>query len=148
MMTGVDLVHVPYRGNYMPDLLGGQVQATFAAIATVIEHIRAGKLRLLAVTGATRDDALPDIPSVAEFVPGFEYYIWHGIGAPKSTPSDIISKLNAEIDAVLADPKTKVRFAEIGGTVIGGTPANFGKLIADETEKWGKVIKAANIKPE
>jgi tripartite-type tricarboxylate transporter receptor subunit TctC len=148
VMTGVDLVHVPYRGSYMPDLLAGQVQATFAAIVTVIEFIRAGKLRLLAVTGPSRVDALPGIPSVAEFVPGFEYYIWHGIGAPRGTPSDVINKLNAEIDAVLADPNTKARFAEVGGTVIGGTPVDFGKLIADETDKWAKVIRTANIKPE
>lgn len=147
MMTGVDLVHVPYRGSYMPDLLAGQVQVGFMAVPTGIEFIRAGKLRVLAVTGATSVDALPDIPSVAEFVPGFECYIWNGIGAPKRTPSDVINKLNAEIDAVLADPNTKARFAEIGGTVIGGTSANFGKLIADETEKWAKVIRAANIKP-
>jgi len=148
MMAGVDLVHVPYRGSFMPDLLAGQVQAGFFAPPTVIEFIRAGKLRLLAVTAPARVDALPDIPSVAEFVPDFELYIWNGIGAPKSTPSDVINKLNAEIDAVLADPNTKARFAEVGGTVIGGTSANFGKLIADETDKWAKVIKFANIKPE
>jgi tripartite-type tricarboxylate transporter receptor subunit TctC len=148
MMTGVDLVHVPYRGSYMPDLLAGQVQAGFIAVPTGIEFIRADKLRVLAVTGATSVDALPDIPSVAEFVPGFECYIWNGIGAPKRTPSDVINKLNAEIDAVLADPNTKARFAEIGGTVIGGTSANFGKLIADETDKWAKVIRAAGIKAE
>jgi tripartite-type tricarboxylate transporter receptor subunit TctC len=148
MMTGVDLVHVPYRGSFMPDLLAGQVQAGFFAPPTVIEFIRAGKLRLLAVTGPTRVAALPDIPSVAEFVPGFECYIWNGIGAPKRTPSDVINKLNAEIDAVLADPNTKARFAEVGGRVIGGTSANFGKLIADETDKWAKVIRAAGIKAE
>jgi len=148
MMAGVDLVHVPYRGNPVPDLLGGQVQVIFSPMPVTIEQIRAGKLRALAVTGATRSDALPDVPTVADFVPGFEAYIWHGIGAPKDTPADIIEKLNKEINAVLADPKIKERFADVGGAPIGGSPAELGKLLATEIEKWGKVIKAANIKPE
>ena len=147
-MAGVDLVHIPYRGSYMPDLLSGQVQATFAPIATVIEYIKAGKLRALAVTGAARSDALPGVPTLGEFLPGYEVSIWHGIGAPKNTPVEIISKLNIEINAVLADPKMKERFAALGGTAIGGSPADFGKLIAGETAKWGKVIRLAKIKPE
>jgi len=148
MMAGVDLVHVPYRGNPVPDLLGGQVQVFFSPMPFTIGYVRAGTLRALAVTSAKRSDALPDIPTVTETVPGFETYIWHGIAAPKGTPADIISKLNSEINAVIADPKMKERFADIGGTAIGGSPADFGKLIADETEKWAKVIKFANIKPE
>jgi tripartite-type tricarboxylate transporter receptor subunit TctC len=148
MLAGVDLVHIPYRGNPVPDLLSGQVQVIFSPMPVTIEQIRAGKLRALAVTGATRSSALPDVPTVGDFVPGFEAYIWHGIGAPKGTPAEIIDKLNKELNAVLADPKIKVRFADVGGTPIGGTPADFGKLIADEIVKWGKVIRAANIKPE
>ena len=146
MMTGVDMVHVPYRANPVPDLLGGQVQVLFSPMPVTIAYIRAGTLRALAVTSATRSEALPDIPTVAEFVPGFEANIWHGIGAPKNTPPAIINKLNKEINAVLADPKIKARFAEIGGTALGGTPADFAKLIADEIEKWAKVIKFAGIK--
>ena len=148
MMAGVDLVHVPYRGNPVPDLLGGQVQVFFSPAPFTIGYVKAGTLRALAVSGATRLDALPDIPTMGEFVPGFETYIWHGIGAPKSTPANIIGKLNNEINAVLADPKMKERFAEVGGTVIGGSPAEFGKLISDEIERWAKVIKFAGIKPE
>ena len=148
MMAGVDLVHVPYRGNYMSDLIAGQTQLTFTPLATAIEFIKAGKLRVIAVTGAARSEALPDVPAVAEFLPGFEYNVWHGVGSPKNTPADIVNKLNAEINVVLADPKTKERFAVFGGTSLGGSPAEFGKFIAAETEKWAKVIKVANIKPE
>ena len=150
MMTGVDMVHVPYRGAApaLTDLLGGQVQVMFAAMPASIEYIRAGKLRALAVTTATRSEALPDIPTVGEFVPGYEASAWFGVGAPKNTPAEIIDKLNKEINAALADPKIKARLADLGGTVLPGSPADFGKLIADETEKWGKVIRAANIKPE
>jgi tripartite-type tricarboxylate transporter receptor subunit TctC len=148
MMAGVDLVHVPYRGNYLPDLIAGQVQVAFNPIALSIEQIKAGKLRVLAVTGTSRSNALPDVPTVAEFVPGYAAIIWHGIGVPKDTPPAIINKLNAEINAALADPVLKARFAELGGTSIGGTPGDFGRLIAAEIEKWGKVVRAANIKPE
>ena len=146
MMTGIDMVHVPYRGSYLPDLLGGQTQVTFSPIPTSIEQIRAGKLRALAVTSAMRSEALPDIPTVGEFVPGYEASGWNGIGAPKSTPTEIIDKLNKEINAGVADPKMKARLADLGGSVFAGSPAEFGKLIADETEKWGKVIRAAHIK--
>ncbi len=148
MMAGVDLVHVPYRGNPVPDLLSGQVQVIFSPMPVTIEQIRAGKLRALAVTGATRSEALPDVPTVGDFVPGFEAYIWHGIGAPKGTPDAIVEKLNKEINAVLADPKIKARFADVGGTPIGGSPADFAKLIAEEIAKWGKVVQAAKIRPE
>jgi tripartite-type tricarboxylate transporter receptor subunit TctC len=148
MMAGVDLVHVPYRTNYLPDLISGQVQVAFNPIALSIAQVKAGKLRALAVTGTTRSDAMPDVPTVAEFVPGYEAYIWHGIGAPKDTPADIIGKLNTEINAVLVDPAVKARFAELGGAAIGGSPADFAKLIAAEIKKWGKVVLAANIKPD
>ena len=150
MMAGVDMVHVPYRGAApaLTDLLGGQVQVMFASMASSIEHIRAGKLRALAVTTATRSEALPDIPTVGDFVPGYEASAWYGVGAPKNTPAEIVDKLNKEINAALADPKMKARLADLGGTVLAGSPADFGKLIADETEKWGKVIRAANIKAE
>ena len=149
MMAGVDMVHVPYRGAApaLTDLLGGQVQVMFGAMSASIEYIRAGKLRALAVTTATRSEALPDIPTVGEFVPGYEASDWYGIGAPKNTPAEIIDKLNKEINAGLADPKMKARLADLGGTVLAGSPADFGKLIADETEKWGKVIRAVSIKP-
>ena len=144
------MVHVPYRGvaPALTDLLGGQVQVVFANPAPSIEYIRAGKLRALAITTATRSDALPDIPTVGEFVPGYEASSLFGLGAPKNTPAEIIDKLNKEINAGLADPKIKARLADLDGTVLGGSPADFGKLIAEETEKWGKVIRAANIKPE
>jgi tripartite-type tricarboxylate transporter receptor subunit TctC len=148
MMAGVDLVHVPYRNSYLADLIAGQVQVAFNPIALSIAQIKAGKLRALAVTGTTRSDALPDVPTVAELVPGYSAIIWHGIGAPKGTPPEIINKLNAETNAALADPALKARFAELGGAPIGGTPDDFGKLIAAEIEKWGKVVRAANIKPE
>ena len=145
MMTGVDMVHVPYRGAApaLTDLLGGQVQVMFDTMPSSIEYIRAGKLRALAVTTATRSEALPDIPTVGDFVPGYEASAWYGIGAPKNTPAEIIDKLNKEINAGLADPKMKARLADLGGTVLAGSPADFGKLIADETEKWGKVVKFA-----
>jgi tripartite-type tricarboxylate transporter receptor subunit TctC len=150
MMAGVNMVHVPYRGEApaLTDLLGGQVQVMFATMPASIEYIKAGKLRSLAVTTATRLDALPNVPTVGDLLPGYEASAWQGVGAPKNTPAEIIAKLNNEINTGLADPKLKVRLADLGGTVIAGSPADFGKLIADETEKWGKVIRAANIKPE
>jgi tripartite-type tricarboxylate transporter receptor subunit TctC len=150
MMAGVDLVHVPYRGGgpVMTDLLGGQVQVLFGSTSLTIEHIRAGKLRPLAVTTAARWEGLPDIPTVNDFVSGYEASGWSGLGAPKATPAEIIEKLNTEINAALADPKIKARLADLGGTPLVGLPADFGKLIAEETEKWGKVIRAANIKSE
>jgi tripartite-type tricarboxylate transporter receptor subunit TctC len=150
MMAGVNLVHVPYRGGApaLNDLLSGQVQVYFGTMGGLIEHIRAGKLRPLAVAAATRSEALPDIPTVGDFVPGYEASAWDGIGAPRNTPAEIIDKLNKEINAALADPKIKARFADLGGTPMPGSPADFGKLIADETEKWAKVIKFANIKPD
>jgi tripartite-type tricarboxylate transporter receptor subunit TctC len=148
MMAGVDMVHVPYRGGApaLTDLLGGQVQVLFHDMSS-IDHIRAGRLRALAVTSATRLEALPDIPTVGEFVPNYEANAWFGIGAPKGAPAEIIDRLNKQINASFADPKTKARLADLG-TVLSGSPTDFGKLIADETEKWGKVIRAANIKPE
>jgi len=148
--AGVDLVHVPYRGIALAlnDLLGGQVQVTFASMPSSIEYIRAGRLRALAVTTATRSEVLPDIPTVAEFVPGYEASSWYGIGAPKNTPAEIVAKLNTEVNAALADPKMKARLAEWGATALPGSPADFGELIAEETEKWAKVIRAANIKAE
>ncbi|MGD0025777.1 MAG: tripartite tricarboxylate transporter substrate binding protein [Xanthobacteraceae bacterium] len=148
MMTGVDMVHVSYRGSYLPDLLGGQTQVTFSPIPTSIEQIRAGKLRALAVTTARRVEALPDIPTVDEFVPGYEASGWLGFGAPKNTPTEIIDKLNKEISAGVADPKMKARLTDVGSVPMAMTPAEFAKLIADETEKWGKVIKFAGIKPD
>jgi tripartite-type tricarboxylate transporter receptor subunit TctC len=148
MMAGIDMVHVPYRGGgpAATDLIAGQVQVMFATTVEAIEYIRAGRLRALAVTVATRSGALPDIPAMAEFLPGYEASGWFGVGAPKNTPSEIIDKLNKEINAGLADPKIKARLADLGGTELSGSPPDFGKLIADETEKWGKVIRAANIK--
>jgi tripartite-type tricarboxylate transporter receptor subunit TctC len=149
MMAGVDIVHVPYRGvaPALSDLLGGQVQVIFATMPSAIEYVRAGTLRALAVTTAMRSDALPNIPTVGDFVPGYEASDWYGLCAPKNTPGDIIDKLNKEINAALVDPKMRARIAELGGAVLP-SPANFGKLIADETEKWAKVVRAANIKPE
>jgi tripartite-type tricarboxylate transporter receptor subunit TctC len=149
-MTGIDMLHVPYRGTApsLTDLLGGQVQVTFTSMHSVIEYIRASRLRALAVTTATRSDALPDIPTVGEFLPGYEGGIWYGLGAPKATPAEIVNKLNKEINTALADPTFKARLADVGGSALLGSPANFGRLIADETEKWGKVIRAANIKAE
>jgi tripartite-type tricarboxylate transporter receptor subunit TctC len=150
MMTGVDMVHVPYRGAALalPDLMSGRVQVMFDNAASSIEYIRAGRLRALAVTTATRSEVLPDLPTVGEFVPGYEASTFTGIGAPKNTPAEIIDKLNREINVALADPKMKARLADLGGTVLPGSPAEFAKLIADETEKWGKVVKFAGIKPE
>jgi tripartite-type tricarboxylate transporter receptor subunit TctC len=150
MMTGVSLVHVPYRGAgpALVDLLGGQVQVMFASMSSSIEYVRAGKLRALAVTTATRLDALPDIPTVGDFVPGYEASFWTGIGAPKNTPAKIVDKINTEINAALADLKMKARLAELGVTALPGSPADFNKLIAAETEKWGKVVRAANITPD
>jgi tripartite-type tricarboxylate transporter receptor subunit TctC len=150
MMTGVRMIHVPCRGAApaLTDLLGGQVQVYFANSVASIEFIRAGKLRPLAVTTATRSEALPDITTVGEFVPGYEASSWSGVGAPRNTPSQIIDKLNKEINAGLADPNMKARLADLGGTVLAGSPADFGKLIAEETEKWGKVVKFTGIKAE
>jgi tripartite-type tricarboxylate transporter receptor subunit TctC len=150
MMAGVDMVHVPYRGAgpALTDLLGGQVQLFFGGMASSIEYVRTGRLRALAITTETRSVALPDLPTVSEFVPGYEVSDWFGVGAPKGTPAEIIDKLNEEINAGLADPKIKARLADLGGAVLPGSPADFGKLIAEETEKWGKVIRAADIKPE
>jgi tripartite-type tricarboxylate transporter receptor subunit TctC len=150
MMTGLNLPHVPYRGDApaVADLLGGQVQIAFAAPVTSIQYIRSGQLRALAVTTATRWEGLPDIPTVGDFLPGFEAGPFYGVGAPKNTPVEIVEKLNKEINAALADPTLKRRFVELGGTVLSGSPADFGKLIADETEKLAKVIRAANIKAE
>jgi tripartite-type tricarboxylate transporter receptor subunit TctC len=150
MMTGVDIVHVPYRGSptVLTDLIAGQVQMSFVAAVAAVEYMRAGKLRALAVTTATRSDVLPDLPTVGEFVPGFEASIWFGIGAPKNTPTEIVDRLNEEINAGLADPQIKARLADLGGPVLTGSPADFGRLIADETDKWAKVIRTANIKVE
>ena len=148
MMARIDLVHVPYRTNFMSDLLGGQVQVGFLPIAQVIEHVRSGKLRALAVTTATRSEVLPDIPVMAEFVPGYEASAWHGVGAPKNTPAGIIDALNKEINASLAEPDMKARLVGMGIEPLSMTPAQFGKFIADETAKWGKVIRLANIKAE
>jgi tripartite-type tricarboxylate transporter receptor subunit TctC len=149
-MIGVDMVHVPHRGTAaaLTDLLGGQVQVVFTSMPSVIEYIRAGRLRALAVTTAMRADALPDIPTVGEFLPGYEGGIWYGLGAPKATPAEIVNKLNKEVNAALDDPKMKARLADLGGTPLPGSPVQFGELIADETEKWAKVIRAANIKAE
>jgi tripartite-type tricarboxylate transporter receptor subunit TctC len=150
MMTGVNMLHVPYRGSApaLTDLLGGQVQVMFDLMSTSIEYIRAGRLRALAVTTATRSEALPDLPTVAESVPGYEASSWQGLGAPKGTPTAIVDRLNTEINAALADPKIKARLANLGASVISGSPGDFGKFIADDTGKLAKVIKFANIKPE
>jgi tripartite-type tricarboxylate transporter receptor subunit TctC len=148
MMAGVDMVHVPYRGAApaLTDLLGGQMQVLFDAMPSSIGYIRAGKLRPLAVTTATRSDVLPQIPTVAEFLPGFEASTWFGVGAPKGTPVEIVDRLNKEVNAGLADPKIKARIVDLGGTVLPGTPAAFGALIAEETEKWAKVVKFSGAK--
>jgi tripartite-type tricarboxylate transporter receptor subunit TctC len=149
-MTGIDMVHVPYRGGALAltDLISGQVQVMFDSIPTSIQHIRNGKLRPLAVTTVTRSELLPDIPTVGEIVSSYEASTWYGIGAPRNTPTDLIESLNREIAAGLDDPKMKARLAELGGTTLAGAPADFGRLIADETEKWAKVMKFAGIKPE
>ena len=150
MMTGVDMVHVAYKGSApsLTDLIGGQVQVSFATMPAAIEFVRTGKLRALAVTTATRSAALPDVPTVGEFVPGYEVSSWYGISARKGTPAEFIDKINKEINAGLADATMKGRLADLGGTTIAGSPDDFGKLVSDETEKWAKVIRAANIKPE
>jgi tripartite-type tricarboxylate transporter receptor subunit TctC len=150
MMTGVNMVHVPYRGGgpALTDLLAGQVQVFFPPMVVPVGQIRAGKLRALAVTTATRSEALPDIPTVGEFVPGYEASVWFGLGVPKGTPAEVINKLNQETNAALTDIKIKARMAESGGTVLPGSPADFGNLIAEETDKWSKVVREANIKPE
>jgi tripartite-type tricarboxylate transporter receptor subunit TctC len=150
MMAGVNMVHVPYRGSgpALIDLIGGQVQIYFDGLPTSMEHIKAGKLRALAVTTAARADVLPDTPALSEFLPGYEASFYGGFCAPKNTPGEIVDKLNKEINAALTDPKVRARLAELGGTPLAGTPASFGKFIAEETEKWGKVIKFAGIKPE
>jgi tripartite-type tricarboxylate transporter receptor subunit TctC len=150
MMTGVNLVHVPYRGAgpALVDLLSGQMQVMFASMSSSVEYVRTGKLRALAVTTSTRSPVLPDIPTVAEFVPGYEASFWTGIGAPRDSPIEVVEKLNQEINAGLADPKFKARLAGLGATALPGSPADFGKLIAEETQKWGKVVKFAGIKPQ
>jgi tripartite-type tricarboxylate transporter receptor subunit TctC len=150
MMVGVDLMHVPYRGGApaLTDMLAGQVQVMFDNLPTSIEHIRAGKLRPLAITSATRSELLPDVPTLADFVPGYESSAWYGVGAPKGTPAEIIDRLNKEINAMLVDPRMMARIAEMGATRIAGTPADFGKLVAEETEKWGKVVRFSGAKAE
>jgi tripartite-type tricarboxylate transporter receptor subunit TctC len=150
MMTGLNMVHVPYRGSapMLTDLIGGQVQVTFDNMPSSIEHIRAGRLRALAVTTAVRSEALPDVPVVADFVPGYEASSWFGAGVPKGTPAEIIDKLNKEMNAALADPKIKARLADLGGMSLAGSPADFGKVIAEETEKWAKVVKFSGAKPD
>ena len=150
MMAGVNMLHVPYRGDVpaITALLGGQAQVYFGTLSGSIEYIRSGKLRALAVTTATRSEMLPDVPTIGEFVPGYEASTWYGVGAPKATPAEIIDKLNKEINAGLADPNIKARIADVGGTVLALSPADFGNFIADETEKWGNVIRALNIKAE
>ncbi len=144
------MLHVPYRGGApaITDLLGGQVQAMFESIPSLMSHLQAGRLRGLAVTTAARAEALPDIPPIGDFLPGFEASFWAGLGVPAKTPVEIISQLNGHISLALADPKIKARLRDVGGTLLAGSPSDFGELIADETNKWAKVIKAANIKPE
>jgi tripartite-type tricarboxylate transporter receptor subunit TctC len=150
MMAGVNMVHVPYRGGApaLTDMLAGQVQVMFDNLPTSIEHIRAGKLRPLAITSSTRSELLPDVPTLADFVAGYESSAWYGVGAPKGTPAEIVDRLNKEVNAFLVDPKMKTRIAEMGATTVVGSPADFGKLVADETEKWGKVVKFAGVKAE
>ena len=150
MMTGVNLLHVPYRGQgpALTDLLGGQVQVLFATTPGVIDYIRSGRLRAIAVTTDTRAETVPDLPPVADFVPGYEASQWYGLGAPRNTSAEIVDKLNREINAAIADPMMKAKFAAIGGEPLLGTPAAFGELIAAETEKWARVVGAAGIKPE
>jgi tripartite-type tricarboxylate transporter receptor subunit TctC len=150
MMAGINLLHVPYRGGApaLTELMGGRVQVLFNPMAGTVEHIRSGTLRALAVTTATRSEALPEVPVLGDFLPGYESSAWFGIGAPKNTPADIVAKLNTEINVALADPKMKARLADFGGAAIAGSPADFGKLIVDETVKWAKVVRFASIKPE
>jgi tripartite-type tricarboxylate transporter receptor subunit TctC len=150
MMTGINIVHVPYRGGapMIVDLLGGRVQFTFDPMPSAIEYVRSGKLRPLAITAAVRSKALPDLPTMAEILPGYEASTWYGIGAPRNTPSEIIGKLNVEINAAFTDPKMAARLADLGGTTLPGAPVEFGSFIADETEKWGKVVKFSGAKPD
>jgi len=150
MMTGIHMVHVPYRGGApaLTDMISGQVQVMFDNVPTSAEHVKSGRLRGLAVTSAARSDVLPELPTVADFLPGYEASAWYGLGVPKGTPAEIIDKLNSETNAILADPKAKARFAELGASLLPGTPAEFGKLMEDETEKWGKVVKFAGVKPD
>jgi tripartite-type tricarboxylate transporter receptor subunit TctC len=150
MMTGIDMIHVPYRGDSaaVTDLLGGQVQVMFPAMSASVEYIKAGKLRALAVTTTTRSDVLPDVPTLGDFVPGYESSGWYGIGVPRGTPAEIVGKLNTEINALLAEPRIKARLAELGATPLPGSPENFGRLVEEETEKWGKVVKFSGAKPE
>jgi tripartite-type tricarboxylate transporter receptor subunit TctC len=150
MMAGVDMLHVPYRGASpaLTDLIGGRAQVMFEGMLSLIEHIRAGKLRPLAVTPATRSPLLPDVPTVGEFLPGYEASVWFGVGAPRNTPAEIVERLNKEINAGLADPTLKARIGELGGTALAVSTAEFGKLFAEDAEKWGKVVRAANIQPE
>jgi tripartite-type tricarboxylate transporter receptor subunit TctC len=150
MMTGVDMVHVPYRGSVaaLTDMLGGQVHVLFDNLPPSLEYIKAGKVRALAVTTARRAEALPDLPTVGEFVPGYEASLWWGVGVPKNTPVEIVDKLNKEINVGLAEPKMKAQLAELGAEVLAGSPVDFGKLIAQDTDKWGKVIKFAGIKAD
>ena len=150
MMAGLKMQNVPYRGEVLAlaDLIAGQVQVVFASVPASVQHIRAGKIRALAVTTATRAEVLPDVPIAADFVPGYESSTWYGIGATRKTPADIIARLNREINAGLADWALRGRLAELGGLPIGGSPADLDQLIAEETQKWGNVIRAANIRPE
>jgi len=150
MMTGINMVHVPYRGGApaLTDMIAGQVQVMFDNLPTSIEYVRAGRLRPLAVTGTTRSKLLPDIPTVADFVPGYEASAWYGIGAPKNTPAELINKLNTTINAILAEPVVKERFDSMGATLITGSAAEFGKYVAEETEKWAKVVKFSGAKPD
>jgi tripartite-type tricarboxylate transporter receptor subunit TctC len=150
LMAGIDMVHVPYRGTApaLADLLGGQVQVLFLSPASSTGYIRAGTLRGLAVTSSARSQALPDLPPLGDFLPGYEASLMYGLGVPKNTPAEIVDKLNKEVNAGLADPNVKARLAGLDGALLGGSPADFGKLIAEETEKWRKVIRLANIKPE
>jgi tripartite-type tricarboxylate transporter receptor subunit TctC len=150
MMTGINMTHVPYRGSApaLTDMISGQVQVMFDNIPTSIEHIRAGKLRALAVTSTARSELLPDTPIVADYIPGYEASAWYGLGAPRGTPPEIIGKLNTTVNAILADPAVKKKFADMGATLITGSATDFGKYVADETEKWGKVIKFSGAKPD
>jgi tripartite-type tricarboxylate transporter receptor subunit TctC len=150
MMAEVDLVHVPYHGSApaLTDMISGQVQVMFDVLTSSLQHIRSGALRALAVTTATRSEALPDLPTVGDFLPGYEASAWYGVAAPKSTPSEIVDKLNMEINAGLTDSKLRARLADLGGTVIPGSPADFGKLVAEEIEKWGKVVRFSGAKLE
>jgi tripartite-type tricarboxylate transporter receptor subunit TctC len=150
MMTGVSMTHVPYRGlaPALTDLLGGQVQVLFGSAPGTVEYVKTGKLKALAVTSATRWDGLPELPAMSEFLPGFEASSWYGVAAPRNAPAEIVDKLNREINAALIDSKVKAKLADLGGSILGGSPADFGRLITDETEKWAKVIRAADIKPE